>query len=405
MDVMSLTQRKVNTLPAGRYRDRDLRGLYLHVGPNSRSWILRYERDGRERMMGLGSTSEFTLSEARERARAARQQLADGIDPIEARRSALAAAEQAEANRLTFEVAASRYHDQHAGKWGKQHRSEFLSSLRRYAFKAIGSLEVSTITVPNVLAVIEPIWNKKSETASRVRARIESVLDWAKARGHRAGDNPASWDVIGQVLPAVADIAPAQHHSALPFDEIGQFMVELRARDGIGARALEFAILTAARSKEAMGAQWSEIDLDGAIWTVPANRMKAGREHRVPLSSAVIELLKALPREQGNQYLFPGRDPGSRVGVLTLSRTLSALRPDVTVHGMRATFSTWASETTAFASHVIEQALAHKIGNAVEAAYKRGDLFEKRRRLMNDWATYCAAPPVAGAVIPIGRGR
>jgi integrase len=383
---VGMTQRKAETLGPGRHRDSDLRGLYLHVTETSRSWILRYERDGKERMMGLGSTSEFTLSEARERARAARQQLADGIDPIEARRAALAAAEQAEANRLTFEVAASRYHDQHAGKWGKQHRSEFLSSLSRYAFKAIGRLEVGAIDVPAVLRVIEPIWNTKSETASRVRARIESVLDWAKARGHRAGDNPASWDAIGQVLPAVADIAPAQHHSALPFDEIGQFMVELRARDGIGARALEFAILTAARSKEAMGAQWSEIDLDGAIWTVPANRMKAGREHRVPLSSAVIELLKALPREEGNPYLFPGRDPGSRVGVLTLSRTLAVLRPDaeVTVHGMRATFSTWASETTAFASHVIEQALAHKIGNAVEAAYKRGDLFEKRRRLSRD---------------------
>ena len=404
---MGMTQRKVETLGPGRHRDDLLRGLYLHVTDTSRSWVLRFERGGKERMMGLGSAAEFTLSEARSRARTARQQLADGIDPIEARRSALAAAEQAEANRMTFEVAACRYHDQHAGKWGKQHRSEFLSSLRRYALKAIGSLEVSAIDVPAVLRVIEPIWNTKSETASRVRARIESVLDWAKARGHRTGDNPASWDVIGQVLPAVSEIAPAQHHVALPFGEIAAFMVELRARDGIGARALEFAILTAARSKEAMGAQWSEIDLTSATWLVPASRMKAGREHRVPLSPAVIELLQALPREPGNQYLFPGRDPGSRVGVLTLSRTLAALRPDagVTVHGMRATFSTWASETTAFASHVIEQALAHKIGNAVEAAYKRGDLFEKRRKLMDAWAAYCAAPPVAGKVIPIGHGR
>ena len=227
---MGMTQRKVETLGPGRHRDDLLRGLYLHVTDTSRSWVLRFERGGKERMMGLGSAAEFTLSEARSRARTARQQLADGIDPIEARRSALAAAEQAEANRMTFEVAACRYHDQHAGKWGKQHRSEFLSSLRRYALKAIGSLEVSAIDVPAVLRVIEPIWNTKSETASRVRARIESVLDWAKARGHRTGDNPASWDVIGQVLPAVSEIAPAQHHVALPFGEIAAFMVELRAK-------------------------------------------------------------------------------------------------------------------------------------------------------------------------------
>jgi integrase len=403
---MGMTQRKAETLGPGRHRDDLLRGLYLHVTETSRSWILRYERDGRERMMGLGSTSEFTLSEARERARSARQQLADGTDPIEARRSALAAAAQAEANRMTFEIAAGRYFDQHAAKWGKQHRSEFLSSLRRYVFKIIGSLEMSAIDTPAVLRAIEPIWTAKSETASRVRGRIENVLDWAKARGHRTGDNPASWDVIGQILPAVSEIAPAQNHAALPFGEIAAFMAELRARDGIGARALEFAILTAARSKEAMGATWDEIGLADATWIIPASRMKAGREHRVPLSPAVIELLQALPREQGNQYLFPGRDPGSRVGVLTLSRTLSALRPDVTVHGMRATFSTWASETTAFASHVIEQALAHKIGNAVEAAYKRGDLYDKRVKLMGAWAAYCAAPATgAGKVVPIGRGR
>jgi integrase len=402
---MTLTQRKVETLPPGRYRDDLLRGLYIHITETSRSYILRFERGGRERMMGLGSASEYTLAQARERARAARQILSDGRDPIEVRRSDLAALAQAEASRLTFEDAATKYFDQHAAKWGAEHRAEFLSSLRRFAFPAIGDLEVGAIDTPAVLRAIEPIWATKAETASRLRGRIESVLDWAKARGHRAGDNPAAWSVIGQILPAASEIAPVQHHAALPFAEIAAFMVALRAVEGLGARALELAILTATRSKETLGATWSEIDLDTATWTVPAARMKGGREHRVPLSPAALALLKARPRMPGNEHLFPGRRAGSRISDMTLSRALAAINDGVTVHGFRSAFRDWASELTSVAPHVCEMALAHAIGDKVEAAYRRGDLFDKRRKLMDAWAAYCAAPPPPGDVIPIGRAR
>jgi integrase len=405
------TDRKIAALTkSGRYKDELLRGLYLHVSAGAdrpaRSWVLRYEYGGRERMMGLGSADEFNLSQARERARDARRLLADHIDPLEAKRTARVAAELAAAKIMSFETAAGLYHEQHSAKWSKKHRAGFISSLRRFAFPIIGHLPVQVIDTPAVLRVIEPHWATKADTAARVRGRIEAVLDWCAARQLRTGDNPASWKTIGKVLPAVTDVAPAKHHAALGYTNVAAFMGELRAVHGVGARALEFIVLTATRTAEALGAQWSEFDLVAATWTIPAERMKGGKEHRVPLAPATLALLQGMPREDDNPHVFVGRMPGSRISDMTLSRSLTALRPDVTTHGFRSCFRDWAAELTSTPNHVVEMALAHTIGNAVEAAYRRGDLYDKRCKLMDAWAAYCSAAPATGAdVIPIGRAR
>lgn len=400
-----LTDRKVARLKEpGRYRDV-APGLYVVVGASgSKSWIYRYQRAGREHMLGLGSVDAFDVREARLRARAARQQLADGVDPIEAKRKAAAAAALEAARAMTFAAAAEAYVAQHEAKWTRVHHHQVLNSLKMYALPVIGDLRVDAIGVPEVLRVIEALWVSKTTTADRVRNRIELVLDWAKARGLRSGDNPAAWKVIGHILPAKADIAPVKHFAAMPYAELPAFMAELRAVPGIGLRALEFAILTAARSGEVLGARWDEIDLDGAMWVIPADRMKAGREHRVPLSAPAIELLRAMPREDGNGHVFIGRAPGSKISHMTVSRALGALRPGVTTHGFRSAFSDWAHEQTAHANHTIETSLAHAVGNEVERAYRRGDQFDKRRKLMNDWAAFVGTPATgkrAGNVVSL----
>ena len=296
---MALTAKRVEKLTkAGRYGDGH--GLYLQVTPAGvRSWLLRYERGGRERWMGLGPLHTFNLDEARARARQARQQLADGVDPLDARKAERAERALEAAKAITFADAARQYFDQHEGKWkNRKHRGQFQATLRDYALPVIGSLPVAAIDTGLVLKCIEPIWQTKTETASRVRGRIEAILDRATVRGYRTGDNPARWKGhLGQVLPARGQIKQVQHHPALPFAEVPEFMAELAEREGMGARALEFLILTAARSGEAIGAKWSEIDLEAKVWTVPTERMKGGREHRVPLSDCAVAILRALPRE------------------------------------------------------------------------------------------------------------
>jgi integrase len=405
-----LTQRMVDRVTEpGRYRDRNgMPGLLLQVSASgAKSWLLRYVLGGTERMLGLGGANVFTLKEARERARAARQLLADGIDPLEAKRTTQAAAQAAAAKRLTFEEAAIKYAAQHDKRWNNaNHRGQFLSSLRTYAFPVIGDLDVSAIDTALVLKCVEPIWTIKTTTADRVRNRIESVLDWATVRGHRAGDNPARWKGhLDQVLPARGDIAKIKHHPALPYADLPQFMVELERLESIGARALKFTILTAARTGEVIGATWDEVDLENATWTIPAARTKARREHRVPLSPAVLEQLRALPREDGNPFVFMGGKVSGGLSHLPMLGVLNTMgRTGIVVHGFRSTFRDWAAEATAYPNHVVEQALAHTVGNAVERAYRRGDLFEKRRKLMDDWARFCTQLPVIGDVIPI-RGR
>jgi integrase len=404
---MALTVKQVAALKEpGRYLDE--RGLYLQVTKAGvRSWLLRYERGGRERAMGLGPVSDFTLDEARERARKARQLLKDGIDPLDARkaeraRQATEAARVAAAN-VTFKECAEQYHRFHSRKWANvKHAAQFLSTLERYVYPTLGKLPVAAIDKALVIKAIEPIWFTRTETASRVRGRIEAVLDFARTRGYRAGDNPASWDGnLVHVLPARGTIAKVKHHAAQPFAELPSFMAELVACEGIAARALEFAILTACRTGEIIGAQWSEIDLAEGVWLIPASRMKAKKEHRVPLSDHAMAILQALPREA--DFVFPGGRKGVPISNMAMAQLLKRMgRLDITVHGFRSTFRDWCAERTGYPNHVVEKALAHVVADKVEAAYRRGDLFRKRRQLMQAWAAYCTTPQrEAATVTPI----
>jgi integrase len=407
---MALTTKQVaRTTEPGRYGDGA--GLYLQITPAGvRSWLLRYERGGRERMMGLGPVRDFTLDEARERARRARQVLRDGVDPLDARRAErsrqAANAALVAAKTRTFEQCARLYFERHSPGWkNKKHVAQFLSTLGRYAFPVIGALPVADVNRDTVLACVQPIWNTKNQTAARVLRRIKGVLDFAKVNGWRDGNNPAAWDGnLEHALPKPGAIGPARHHAALPFAQVHDFVSQLRGREGIAARALEFLILTAARTSETTGARWSEIDLAGKVWRVPAERMKTGKEHRVPLCDRALEILRAVPREA--EFVFPGARKGGPLGHDTLDQVRKRMgRRDCTIHGFRSTFRDWAAETTSHANHVIEMALAHAIGSKVEAAYRRGDLFEQRKRLMADWGRYVAAPPAdaAAKVTPLRR--
>jgi integrase len=345
--------------------------------------------------MGLGPLHTVNLKEARERARRARQRLLDGTDPLDARKAERAAQALEAARSLAFEEAAQQYFEAHEKKWrNAKHRAQFLSSLRAYAFPKIGRLPVADIDLGLVLKVIEPIWRDKTETANRVRGRIESVLDWAAVRGYRTGENPARWrGHLEHVLPARGRIARPNHHPAMPYADLPAFMLALTQREGVAARALEFAILTAARTGEVIGATWDEIDLAAKVWIIPARRMKGGREHRVPLSDRALQILKSLPHEEGNNHVFIGLR-GYRLSNTAMAALLKRMgRDNTTVHGFRSTFRDWAAERTNYPNHVVEMALAHVIDNRVEAAYRRGDLFEKRRRLMAEWSRYCLSTP------------
>jgi len=346
--------------------------------------------------MGLGPLHTVSLQEARERARKARGQLLDGIDPLEARKAEHTRRALEAAKTISFEDAAVAYFNDHEKKWrNAKHRAQFLSTLQSYAFPTIGRLSVADIDTGLVLKCIEEIWKTKTETASRVRGRIEAVLDWATVRGYRTGDNPARWHgLISEVLPARGKAQKTVHHAALPFPELPAFMATLREREGgVGTRALEFTILTAARTGETLGARWTEIDFEEKMWKIPADRMKASREHRVPLSDCAIEILQAMPREAKNPFVFIGARRGglSNRAMAAVLRRMN--RDDITVHGFRSTFRDWAAERTNYQNQIVEMALAHVVGNKVEAAYRRGDLLDKRRRLMRDWARYCTSEP------------
>jgi integrase len=422
---MNLTAKRVQKLRRnpGRYRDGPglsaVPGLILQViSPTNASWILRYERNGRERWMGLGPLWALQLSEARKKARAARQLLLDGVDPLEQKKATKAAQALEAAKALTFQEAANKYFVEHRGKWTNQkHAKQFLSTLSEYAFPKIGRLAVADIDTGLVLEVLkqghknypdQPLWNAIPTTADRVRNRIELVLNWAHVHGFRAGDNnPARWQGhLKEALPTSGKIKKHNHHAALPYNEIQSFLTALRNLHGIAARALEFTILTAARTGETLGATWDEIDLQAKVWTVPAARMKMDREHRVPLSDRAVEVLKALPTEDGNNFVFIGKTRArlNDKGMLEVLKQLG--HDDITVHGFRSTFRDWSAECTAFPNHVLEQALAHSVGSAVEAAYRRGDLLDKRRRLMADWAKFCSKPVgAAGNVTSITQRK
>jgi integrase len=404
--INKLTPAKVISLTkTGLYADG--LGLYLQVAKGgSKSWVFRYQLAGKPRKMGLGSVNTVSLKLARDRAQAARLKLLDADDPIELRRHERREKLAEQATAMTFKECAELYIAAHRSGWRNvKHAAQWKATLEAYAYPHFGDLHVARVDVGLVLKAVEPIWNDKTETATRVRGRIESILDWATARNYRQGENPARWKGhLKMLLPKRSKVAKVKPHAALPYGEIAAFMKELRTMEGVGPRALEFAILTATRTGEVVGARWSEIDLAKALWTVPADRMKAGKQHRVPLSDRAVALLDALPREEGSDFVFIGSGKGKPLSNMALLMTLRRMkRTDLTTHGFRSTFRDWAAEQTAYPNELVELAMAHTIANKVEAAYRRGDMFERRRRLMADWAAYCAKPARSGEVTPIRR--
>ncbi len=386
-------------------------GLYLSIGPTGgKSWLFRYMLNGRAREMGLGPLHTIGLAEARERAMAARKLRLDGIDPLDAKAAEKARKATEAAAAVTFRTAAAGYIKAHRTAWrNEKHAWQWGQTLDAHVYPVIGDLSVAAIDTGHITRILEPIWSTKAETAARVRGRIEAILDYAKTHGWRSGENPARWKGhLDNVLPARGKVSKVQHHAALPWGEIGAFMGDLAKQTGVAVLALRFTILTAARTGEVVGATWAEIDMKARTWTTPGERMKAGVEHRVPLSDAALavleEVAKLRPDVVPTAPVFPGGKSGKGTGGLSNMAMLAVLkrmeRPDLTVHGFRSSFRDWASESTTYQGEVIEAALAHTIESKVEAAYRRGDLFEKRRRLMADWATFCGrVAPIEGSVV------
>lgn len=404
----ALTPLAVKNAKPGRHADGG--GLHLLVKETgSRSWVYRFMLKGKSRDIGLGAAGAggTSLADARTARDALRLKVKAGIDPLEERQreatEALAAAQAAAIAGMTFKAVAEAYISANEASWrNDKHRQQWRNTLASYVYPVMGELPVADIATAHVLKILEPIWQDKPETASRIRGRIETVLDAAKARGYREGENPARWrGHIAQILPPRSRLTRG-HHKAMPYEAIPAFMAKLREREAMAALALEFVILTATRTSEVLGATWAEVDLDKAIWTVPASRMKAGKEHRIPLSTRAVEILEAV-KPLGKASLFPA-DKGGKLSTMAMAMLLHRMKLDCTVHGFRSGFRDWAAECTGYAHEVCEMALAHVIGNKSEAAYRRGDLFDKRRRLMADWATYCASEGAAGAKVSPIRG-
>lgn len=406
----ALTAVAVKNAKPGRHADGG--GLQLLVKESgSKSWVYRFMLKGRSRDVGLGPAGPggISLAEARDKATALRLKVKAGIDPVVERQNAeaevRAAAQAARVAGKTFKDVAEIYLAANKDSWrNAKHRQQWENTLATYVYPVIGDMPVAEVNTSHVLAILEPIWKEKAETASRLRGRIETVLDSANARGYRQGENPARWrGHLAQILPARTKLSRG-HHKALPYDDIPAFVKELQLRKAVAALALEYCILTAARTSEVVGAKWGEVDMDKAVWTVPAERMKAGKEHRVPLSPRAVEILESV-KLLGGEYLFP-RSGGGNLSSMAMAMLLRRMNTAVTVHGFRSGFRDWAAECTSYPHEVAEMALAHTIGSAVERAYRRGDLFDKRRRLMNDWATYCARDQVLGGeVTPIRIGE
>jgi len=377
-----------------------IRGLALQVLPTGgRSWVLRAMVGGKRRDMGLGGYPEVKLGEAREAANSARKLIRENIDPIKARAEGKAALRAGVGLSITFGDAAKEFIAANEASWrNAKHRQQYANTLATYANPVIGKLSLRDIELPHILKILEPIWQEKTETATRLRGRVEQVLDWGTVRGYRDGLNPARWrGHLDKILPKPKKLTRVKHHASLPWVEIGSFMAGLRKAEGMGARALEFAILTACRSGEVRGATWDEIDLEAGEWDIPDDRMKAAKAHRVPLSDAALSLLNALPRISGNKLVFAA-PRGGQLSDMTLTAVLRRMAVDVVPHGFRSSFREWAGEATAYPREVIEHALAHQLADKAEAAYQRGSLFPKRVSLMQDWADFCDKP-FAGNVV------
>jgi integrase len=430
--INRLSDRRVRTANAGMHPDGG--GLYLRVttgvgGVVNRYWLFRYKQRGtrKDRQLGIGSIDTVSLAAARAAARECREQLLAGLDPVEQRKVKQTAAALVEAKAMTFDQCRETYITSHEAGWrNAKHAKQWTATLTTYVTPVFGHLPIAAVDTGLVLKVLEPIWATKSETASRLRGRIEVILDWAKVRGYRDGENPARWrGHLDKLLPAKSKVRKVKHHPALPYGQIGVFMSDLREREGTAAKGLQFTILTVARTDEAISMRWDEIDMAAKLWTVPPERMKGEREHRVPLSEPALAILRdMIPAGQegiGRKYVFRGAKPGrplSNMAMLELIRRMNAEREvvglpkwtdpkqggrDVVPHGFRSTFRDWAAERTNFAREVAEAALAHIDGDETERAYQRGDLFDKRRRLMTAWAEFCSKPVLAGTVTPLRR--
>jgi integrase len=391
----------VSRAKPGLYADGG--NLYLQVSDaGTKSWLFRYAVNGRERYHGLGATHTVSLAEARDAALQCRKWVREGIDPIEHRKRRRQEQLLEQHRNVTFQQVAEAYMAAHAPSWrsartGRQWRQ----SLTAYVYPVMGRLPVQEIDTALLLKILRPIWQTKAETASRVRNRIELILDSARAAGHRTGDNPAK--LVGhldKLLPAHSKTKKVTHFAAVPYEDVGRFITELRNVEGNAARALEFVILTAARISEVLGMTWREVDLSAKVWTVSAGRMKSNREHRVPLSAAALAVLARVGRGADNEFVFPSQRGRKLVDTLP-ARLIKRLGYAATTHGFRSSFRDWAGERTNFPREVAEAALAHVVGDRVEAAYRRGDLFEKRRRLMDAWAEFCGKPVGAGKVVAI----
>jgi integrase len=365
--------------------------LYMQIraAQGTRSWLFRYSRAGENQWMGLGAVADKSLTEARDEAAVLRVQVRKGGDPM-AEREQVAIAAKPRTKAPTFADCADKYIEAHRAGWkNEKHIEQWESTLRTYAGPVIGKKPVDQIVVEDVLKILKPIWSTKPETASRLRGRIEKVLGWATAMKFRTGDNPAAWNgALSHLLPAISKVQRIEHHKAVPYAEVPALMKQLISNDSISAKALVFTILTGARTGETIGATWNEIDLDNKLWTIPAERMKAGREHRVPLSQRAVDLLKKLPRD--TKHVFPNPRTGRALSNLAMLMLLRGLREDgATVHGFRSSFSTWAREQTDYPREIVEACLAHASGDAVELAYLRTDFLDKRRELMEAWAKFC----------------
>ncbi|MDP1649589.1 MAG: integrase arm-type DNA-binding domain-containing protein [Rubrivivax sp.] len=389
----------------GHYGDGG--GLWLQVSTvGTKSWVFRFTLNGKAREMGLGALHTVTLADARDKAADCRKQVLDGTDPIEARGAQRLTSQAAAARALTFDQCAGQYIETHRSGWrNEKHAEQWTNTLATYASPVFGKLPVAAVDTALVLKVLTPIWAVKTETAKRVRGRVESVLSWAAAQKLRTGENPARWKGhLDNLLAPPEKVTRVEHHAALPYVEMGEFMQALRAEQGTSARAVELIILTAARTSEVFNATRDEFDLDAGIWTVPGERMKAGKPHRVPLSDAALALIKSSISDTGSSYIFPGAREGrplSNMAGLMLLKRMG--RADLTVHGFRSSFRDWAAEQTNFPREIAEAALAHTVESKVEAAYQRGDLLLKRSKLMQAWADYCARPVAAANVVNLSN--
>jgi integrase len=382
-------------------------GLYLQVSDSgARSWVLRIKIGDKRRDLGLGSFADVPLARAREKAREKREEIGRGRRPHHGRARGTAALRAAAAKLVTFDECARRVVAMKAVEFkNAKHAAQWPSTLETYASPVVGKLPVAAIELGHITEILAPIWTTKTETATRLRGRLETVLDYATVHGLRSGSNPARWKGnLDAVLPKPAKLKRVQHHRALAIDEMPAFVAELRRRDGIAARCLEWVVLTACRSGEARGARWSEIDVKARLWTIPGQRMKAGKSHRVPLSAEALALLDALPRMAGTDLVFPA-PRGGQLSDMALLAVMRRMGVDAVPHGARSTFRDWCSERTAYPRDVAEMALAHTIGDKVEAAYRRGDLMEKRRRMMEDWARFCEMPRPQGKIVELAQAR